>query len=49
MDQDHVENSVLHGFTLRFLATRFGFRPAGTRLFVRSAAGGVVFRLRIWW
>jgi len=46
---DHVENSVFHGFTFRFLATRVGFRPAGTRLFVRGAAGGMAFRLRIWW
>jgi len=35
--------------TFRFLATRVGFRPAGTRLFVRGAGGGVAFRLRIWW
>ena len=46
---DHVENPVFHPFTFRFLATRVGFRPAGTRLFVRGAAGGVAFRLRIWW
>ena len=46
---DHVENSVLHRFAFRFLATRVGFRPAGTRFLVRGAAGGVAFRLRVWW
>ena len=46
---DHVENSVFHPFTFRFLATLVGFRPAGTRFLVRGAAGGVAFRLRIWW
>ena len=46
---DHVDCTIFHGFTLRFLATRVGFRPAGTRILVRGAAGGVAFRLRIWW
>ena len=46
---DHVGNSVFHGFAFRFLATRVGFRPAGTRFLVRGAAGGVAFRARIRW
>ena len=37
----------LHSFAFRFLATRVGFRPAGTRFLVRGAAGGVAFRSRI--
>lgn len=46
---DHVDGTIFHGFAFRFLATLVGFRPAGTRFLVRGAAGGVVFRLRIWW
>ena len=46
---DHVENPVFHPFTFRFLATRVGFRPAGTRFLARGAAGGVAFRSRIRW
>ena len=46
---DHVDYAVLHGFTFRFRATLVGLRPAGTRFLVRGAAGGVAFRLRIWW
>ena len=44
----HVDCTAFHPFTFRFLATRVGFRPAGTRFLVRGAAGGVAFRLRIW-
>lgn len=39
----------LHRFALRFLVTRFGFRPAGTRFVVRGAAGRVAFRALIRW